>query len=87
MTERILADSETEMIAGQKTDDSWNEFQSQAFCCVWWHYLGKGDKLKHILQSNMLILINIIIKQIKMSLSKRDLNVKYEFHVINLKYI
>lgn len=85
MTERILADSEMEMIAGQKTDDSWNEFQTQAFCCVWWHYLGKGDK--RILQINVLILINIIIKQIKMSLSKRDLNVKYEFHVINLKYI
>lgn len=27
---------------------------------------GKVDKVKHILQSNMLIMINIIIKQIKM---------------------
>lgn len=26
---------------------------------------GKGDTVKHILQSNTLILINIIIKQIK----------------------
>lgn len=87
MTERTLADSEKEMIAGQKSDNSWNEFQSQAFCCVWWLYLEKDDKVKNILQSNMLILINVIIEQIKMSLSKRDLNVKYEFHVINLKYI